>query len=393
MRGAARWSGCPEVAIRVRYLLDTMVLDICAACGEEHEPPRGNKCKRTKLGKRIKSELSSGDEAAAGAGAVAGPDHVVCTVASAMRDGSAAGVSEAYEEDEEERDLRRQLAAKECEKRKILLRAALDDKSEKAEKPGKSSKGKERAKEKAKSPKTPKEKTKAKEGKDETDTEQAASEKKVAKTADSDDGDSSDSPSDSSSSSESSSDSDSDDKRSRSKRRRRKRSKFSLYKYTPDDKRLKKCTFIELIYAALCWVLKRGERVGMEYKDLKGYVGHIAYMCMHASMNNYTDRAFRCYDKAIREKAKDKGLRAFRMGNTALSLVHFNLNNIRGSKEVRKPARQAFSGRNYSMPSKVCYSYNYSRDGCTSKRCDYEHRCIVCKASDHTVNTCKQKRY
>ena len=364
-----------------------MVLDICATCGEEHEPPRGVKCKRAKLGKRVKSEPSSSDETAPGGST----EHVEENVVAAVKFGIASGLPDAFEEDDEERELRRLLAAKECEKRKVLLRAALEDKPEEAEKPVKSVKVKEKVKTKSKSPKG---KSKTKTEKDEKEGDAVKVEKKTAaKEEDSDDEDPEDSSSDSSSSSESSSDSDSDDKRSRSKRRRRKRSKFSLYKFTPDDKRLKKCTFIELIYAALCWVLKRGERVGMEYKDLKGYVGHIAYMCMHASMNNYTDRAFRCYDKAIREKAKDKGLKVFRMGNTALSLVHFNLNNIRGSREVRKPTRPAFTGRSYSMPSKVCYSFNYNRDGCTLKRCEYEHKCIVCKASDHAVNTCKQKRY
>ena len=374
---------------RLRYPTDRrrchvcceMVVDICATCGEEHEPPRGSKCKRTKLLKHVKEESSSGGETVA----------LASTRPSAIAEGEQPGTSavmsaslgrvEAFEEDEEEKTLRKLLAAKDCERRKMALRAALEDEPTK---PGK-------AKEKVKSKSAKVEKLKIKKEKDETVVKP---EKKASgKESDSDDDEPEDSSEESSSSSSSSSESDSDDKRSRSKRRRRKRSKFSLYKFTPDEKRLKKCTFIELIYASLCWVLKRGERVGMEYKELKGYVGHIAYMCMHASMNNYTDRAFRCYDKAIRDRAKEKGLKAFRMGNSALSLVHFNLNNIRGSREVRKPSRTTFSGRSYSVPSKVCYSFNYSRDGCVSKRCEYEHKCIVCKGSDHTVSNCKQKKY
>ena len=43
-----------------------MVLDICATCGEEHEPPRGSKC--NKLPKKlVKSELHSSGEELTGA--------------------------------------------------------------------------------------------------------------------------------------------------------------------------------------------------------------------------------------------------------------------------------------------------------------------------------------
>ena len=59
-------------------------------------------------------------------------------------------------------------------------------------------------------------------------------------------------------------------------------------------------------------------------------------MCMHATMNNYTNEAYRGYDGAIREKAKEKGLRAFKMGDNGLSLLYFNLDNSRGHKAVRK---------------------------------------------------------
>ena len=59
-----------------------MALDNCATCGEEHEPPQGSKCKRTRLSRKpIKKE--SGDEAlevsvvmgSAGVLAVEEPEH------------------------------------------------------------------------------------------------------------------------------------------------------------------------------------------------------------------------------------------------------------------------------------------------------------------------------
>ena len=378
-----------------------MGVDICAACGEEHEPPRGTKCKRTKLPKKVKSEvLSSGDETSGGAGtgagtgANAGAGAAVDHVDAAVKAEPPSRVEPYYEEDEEEHNLRKMLAARECERRKVLLRAALEAGPSKEteivakvvhSKPTKSTKSAKSTKKKAKS-----EKEKAVK---EVDTDNLPKKSSEKSDSSDDDDDPDESSEDSSSSSDTSSESDDEDRKSRSRRRRRKRSKFSLHKYTPDDKRLKKCTFVELIYAALCWVLKRGRRVGMEYDQLRGYVGHIAYMCMHASMNNYTDRAFRCYDKAIRDRAKDKGLKAFKMGNTALSLVHFNLNNIRGTKETRRPVRTSYGGKQFSAPIRVCYSFNYNRDGCTLKRCEYEHKCIACKSSDHSVNNCKQKKY
>ena len=132
----------------------------------------------------------------------------------------------------------------------------------------------------------------------------------------------------------------------------------------------------------------------MDYEQLRGYVGHVAYMCTHATTNNYTDKAYRCYDKAIREKARGrKGLRAFRMGDQKLSLLHFNLDNTRSQKEARRPTRTAYGNKNHDSVKKVCYAHNYNKDGCSVRNCDYEHKCLICKSGDHILEACKRKKY
>ena len=138
---------------------------------------------------------------------------------------------------------------------------------------------------------------------------------------------------------------------------------------------MSRLTAIELIYAALVWVLRKGKHVGMDFDDMHGYVGHVAYMCRHAITGTYSDSAFRGYDKVIRDKAKAKGLRAFRMGDQELSMLHFTLDN---SRYVRRPFQQTFvggrsatgGGKTFGQPISVCYAFNYCKDGCTARRCE-----------------------
>ena len=97
--------------------------------------------------------------------------------------------------------------------------------------------------------------------------------------------------------------------------------------HTQNEKRLKRLTVIKLIYAALIWAIRRGKHVGMNFDDLVGYIGHVAYMCMHATSNTYNDRTFRGYDKAVRDWSKANGLLAFSMGDHELNILHFNYEN------------------------------------------------------------------
>ena len=74
----------------------------------------------------------------------------------------------------------------------------------------------------------------------------------------------------------------------------------------------------------------------MNMAVVRGYMGHLTYMCMHAMMGNYNDEVYQEYDRAVRDKVSDKGLRAFRMGDNLLSLLHFNLDNAHAMRENQK---------------------------------------------------------
>ena len=156
-------------------------------------------------------------------------------------------------------------------------------------------------------------------------------------------------------------------------------------------------TFFELMYAALVWGVKRAGKVDMDVEAIQGYMGHLAYVCMHATMGNYTDEAYRGYDGAIRDKAKDKGLKAFRMGDNGLSLLHFNLDNSRAHKDMRK---RATTGTNRSTPAAAegkavgpCNAHNFDKGGCVRKACRWIHQCSVCKSPEHVAEACTNKKY
>ena len=114
---------------------------------------------------------------------------------------------------------------------------------------------------------------------------------------------------------------------------------------------------------------------------------------LHATSGTYTDKAFMGYDKAIRDKAKTKGVKAFKMGDQQLAMLHFTLANTRTMRELRKFGRPSFVNKTFDYGKKICYAYNYAKDGCSARLCDYEHKCISCKSGDHTVDKCNRKRY
>lgn len=355
-----------------------MVVDICQACGEEHEPPRGAKCKaaKAKTVKKVKMESPEPEDECVTGGAVGGAASVEESVDSMLRlslgeqsDSKPAKLNLEVEPDEEEKALRRQLETRVLERRKARLRAELErdstDEEEEQVKPRRKHKGR-RKHDKCK------------------DTPVAMGSSPSS------------SPSSSSSSTSSSSDSGSSRSRDRRRRRKKKRSKFALDKYTKGRKSVKKLTFNELIYAALLWGAKRASKVDMDIEDAQRYMGHLAYMAMHATTNNYTDEAYRGYDRDVREKVKERGLKALKMGDSGLSLLHFNLDNSRLHKDGRKgkvsgPKRGAEGTAGKAKGA--CYAFNYNKDGCTRKKCDWDHHCISCKSVDHVVESCPSKKY
>ena len=351
-----------------------MGLELCPSCGEEHEPPRGAKCKRAKMLKRaMKSEIAD----------VPGDDLYATSVPS-NQEGASSEAEDGKQrkgpertaklvrvvEDEEERELRERLERRACERRKKALRAALEQASSDEE---------ERA------PTTTRGRRKAK---------GAGRKVKATATATGSDPDSSPSSSDTSSSSSSSRSS----SRSRRRRRKKKRSKFAIDKLTKGEKSVKRLSFVELLYAALMWGIKRSARVNMDFDSLRGYMGHLAYMCMHATTGTYTDVAYRGYDKAVRDKVKEKGLKWFKMGDQELSILHFNLDNARSLKEIasKKGKTESQGKKGVGEAPRVrgpCYGHNYNKGGCVAKDCIYDHKCVVCKSFDHTLDKCPSKRY
>ena len=201
-----------------------------------------------------------------------------------------------------------------------------------------------------------------------------------------------------STSSDSSTTSSSDTSRSHSRRQSRRKSKkrhskFSLHGYTKGKKSVKKLSFPELMYASLLWGIKRSRKVGMSYADLIDYMGHLCYLSMHATSSTFNDEAFRGYDHAIREKAKEKGVRAFKMGDSNISLLHFNLENSRSLRDSRRSYNSSKATREMSKPKRgVCYGFNFNNQGCTRKECSWDHRCLSCKSKDHPVSSCPTKK-
>ena len=158
---------------------------------------------------------------------------------------------------------------------------------------------------------------------------------------------------------------------------------------------------MELVYATLLWAIRRGKKVGRNFDDQVGYIGHLATCCMHTTSNTlYTDRAIRRFDKAVRDWAKTNGLSAFNMGDQELNILHFNYENTcpasSYSKEMHRGAilvTQDSPGGDKIFDKHMCYVYNYNKDGGTASKCDYEHKCISCHLSSHTNDNCKAKRH
>lgn len=359
-----------------------MVLDICQACGDEHEPPRGSKCKvvKAKATRRtIKSEAMEEETDMEESGGESVGDAMLKLSLGEPSDAQPKLAKRASEipPDAEEIELRRLLEARVISRRKAELKAALEKEIAAEEKASrkKSASRKSRKKKKKKSIKKKSSST--------SDSSDDSGESSPASSATSDAGDTDESRSGSS---------------ERRRKRRKKRSKFALDRFTKGKKSVNRLTFSELLYAALVWALKRAVKVDMDMDSLLGYIGHCAYMCMHATSNNYTDEAYRGYDHAVREKALEKGLRAFKMGDNSLSLLHFNMDTSRAHKSSGK-SKTTYSntGKETSTSSAkvkgVCYGHNYNKEGCTRSRCDWDHHCLQCKSKNHIVENCPEKKF
>lgn len=354
-----------------------MAPDLCPACGEEHEPPRGVKCKRTRLvSAPLKQEcvdMSDTQDSHGGSSEdqARRPRKHTSKAVRRTRGRRHAGTGEVeVTRDEEERQLRKRLEQRECERRKRELRTALEEQSGSEVDAGEGATGG------AKGSSSHKQRDK--------DLET------VSEWSDT-------STSDSSDTSDSETDRKRRHRRKAKKKRHRKRSKFDINKFIKNEKSIKKLTVLELLFAALVWGMRRAERVGMTMKEVRGYMGHLSYMVMHAMTGAYTDSAYREYDKAVRRKVKERGMRFFKQGDQELSLLFFNLDNVKNVKDSR---RQYGAGSNntryaqgYVKPTGACYAFNYDKTGCKIKSCVWDHVCIVCRSQEHAIGSCPKKRY
>lgn len=362
-----------------------MGVELCSGCGEEHEPPRGIKCKsaKAKLAKKIKMERDADSDSTSPeksaveeiADQMAGLMVAESSKGAGKADTSKSARAETASKDEEEEALIREIAELDRERRKTKLKTVLDKKKKKLEAAEQIRAGGSGCRQRKRDKK--------------------ASHRRSRR-------DESSGSSDSDSSKDSSSDSTDSDwsrsrSRSRTRRRRRRRGKFAIDRYTKGKKRVSKLVFSELLYAACMWGHKRSVKMDWEIEQAAGYMGHLAYLCMHATTNNYSDEAYRGYDEAIREKAKDKGMKAFRLGDTELSLLHFNMDNTRSNRETVKAtvksSKKGSSAEGSKAVKGVCYGHNYNKEGCVRKKCDWDHRCVTCKSWDHTYESCPSKKY
>ena len=352
------------------------MLELCAACGEEHDPPRGSKCKRTRLASAsVKQECVDVSDSLE-----SDQDGVAEQLKSARKSGRSqhntrsTRVKEVVrvERDGEERQRRRRLEQRERTSRRKERHAVSGDGTETEDESAEGATGGVTGS-----------RMRRRRGKERKND--------VSSTDWSD-----------SSSSDTTDMSDSEVERKRRSRRRarkhrkKKRSKFDLNKFTKNEKSIKKVNVFELLYAALVWGMRRAERVGMSMKEVRGYMGHLSYMVMHAMTGTYTDAAYREYDKAVRRKVKEQGLKHFKQGDQELSLLYFNLDNVKTVRDLRRQNRFTSGtvryAEGYVRQKGPCYAFNYDRVGCSARKCGWEHICIACRSSEHAIKACPRKR-
>ena len=135
----------------------------------------------------------------------------------------------------------------------------------------------------------------------------------------------------------------------------------------------------------------------MTMKEVRGYMGHLSYMVMHGITGAYTDSAYREYDRAVRRKVKERGMKYFKQGDQELSLLFFNLDSVKTVKDNRRSYRSSYSNtcyaEGYVKPTGACYAFNYDKVGCKLKKCAWDHVCIACRSQDHAIGNCPKKRY
>lgn len=382
----------PTTAVSGRLSVGGMSLPYCKACGVEHKKPVDDKCRQPRKMKKEKLEPE---------GAEGGAD-----VEGGQLQGNSAPQTTEVGEDEEERQLLEETRRRACERRKRRLRAALEagSEEERAEDgPLEDLKEQIRALQMLTLQPRGREESRADGERGGGKKKRKSRRKKTKKKSRACSDTSSDSSSDSSSGTSSEEDADS----KAEKRERRRRRKFSLKHYTLKRKAVKKLNFSEFMYAALNWAVKKGPKVGMEEPDYLRYMSHLSYISQKAASYNYVDEAFTAYDTAIREKVVEGDLSAFKLCDSEVSQLHFNMDNDREHGRRARPSRPAGGrpaaaagwGTGITRAAKgrpnggACYDFNYSKQGCHIDKCHWDHVCINCRAKDHNLDRCPARKY
>jgi len=156
------------------------------------------------------------------------------------------------------------------------------------------------------------------------------------------------------------------------------RSKWSLKRYTIDNKEVRKLSPWEIVEAT-CETLDIDL---MTTKDHRALLVHLGFLAQRAKNDVFKESAHAEYDLTVRKRALREGFEAFRTGNEFAAISRYNYDNLRGRGDKNY---KRLSKRRAHSPSKgvtkdgkaPCYTWN-SREGCSRENCFYSHHCSKC---------------
>ena len=116
--------------------------------------------------------------------------------------------------------------------------------------------------------------------------------------------------------------------------------------------------------------------------DVRGLVKHGLMMSEKAAKDVYEAEAFVQYDESVRSRVGIAGPPAFGQVDQEDVLRFFSCDNM---KRKKQPGNQAKG----TQPKKNKYCLRYNEGSCTTKNCQYAHRCFECEEWGHAKKDCK----
>ena len=171
-----------------------------------------------------------------------------------------------------------------------------------------------------------------------------------------------------------------------------KASKYEYTKYIPKDKDNRALSFEDFMYAALKWVIDNKD---IDVVDMKNYLRHLSYLAHKAGPKVFVQEAVIDYDKAVRAKAEENGMKAFTAGDVELTLLYFGYENTvagnSASKQSQKSGGTGTNGQGAKKQALRCHLFNFEESGCPKGgSCKFPHVCKKCGAKDHGFIKCKK---